>query len=521
MREVYSGTGIIDTLKWHGVMGKLHSAVKHFLPKLNQCRSLYFELFPHYFTILMIFNVVGHHVAAQENEPPRLPFGTYIDLLMRNHPVMQQAALLPDYAKAEVRMARGAFDPVVMGGIDQKYFDGKEYFTVLSSALKVPTSLPFDPKVSVERGVGQYVNPQFSTSAGNYQIGTGVSLPIGRGLIMDERRAVLQQALAFKGIAYAEQIKMANYALMASIKDYYEWAMAYQELLLMDRSQQIAKVLFDRVLMDYSFGEASVVDTIQAKITLQTRMADFQQVRFKYFASGYKLSMHLWSDQGEPLELRENTIPDTLFTVFQFPDDAQIGRWLTWASENHPEILKLTGKMEQLEVESRLNKEFLKPRIDLSYTLLNAPYAPSGDWVSPRWGDNYKLGMDVYMPLFLRKERGKLALTNLKLQETNLEVSYQRNRVINNLLTKKAELDMSQVLVRQFSDMAANYERLLEAEFLNLETGESDLFKLNIQQDKYIESQMKYLKTYYQLEKLKMEILNDAGLPFLLLKDME
>ncbi len=70
---------------------------------------------------------------------------------------------------------------------------------------------------------------------------------------------------------------------------------------------------------------------------------------------------------------------------------------------------------------------------------------------------------------------------------------------------------MAESLTNQYRMMANNYERLLEAELLNLETGESDLFKLNIQQDKFIESQLKYLFNLTKFQTLKAEILHDAG----------
>lgn len=56
------------------------------------------------------------------------------------------------------------------------------------------------------------------------------------------------------------------------------------------------------------------------------------------------------------------------------------------------------------------------------------------------------------------------------------------------------------------------YDRLLEAEFLNLENGESDLFKLNIQQEKLIQSQTKLLKLKSEYEKLKAELYWAAGI---------
>ena len=56
-----------------------------------------------------------------------------------------------------------------------------------------------------------------------------------------------------------------------------------------------------------------------------------------------------------------------------------------------------------------------------------------------------------------------------------------------------------------------NYERLLEAELLNLEQGESDLFKINVQQEKLIQSQTKWLKLMAEFEKQKAFLYWSAG----------
>jgi outer membrane protein TolC len=457
-------------------------------------------------------------VKAQDK--PLLSLKQYIDIVLRNHPLIHQARLLPEYAKNEVRKAKGAFDPVIAGSVDQKKFEDKEYYTLITSTLKVPTWIPLDPKIMIDRNTGDFLNPQNGIADQSFQINGGISIPIGRGLFIDERRAVLQQAKSFQDIAYADQIKIANYLLLGTITDYYDWAFAYQELRLIEQSIIIAQTLFDRVLLDYSFGEAAVVDTVQAKITLQSRIAEFYEVKLKFQNAGYRLSTHLWSDDQLPLELEETTVPDTTFVLFQLPDDGLINEWLEWSSDNHPTLLKINGKMDQLETEYRLNREYLKPQIDLSYNLIDAPVTPNGEWSAPNWNESYKLGVDVYFPIFLRKERGKLAQTGIKIQENDLELKFQNNYITNTILQRIAEIETSKMLVSQFDAIAGNYELLLQAEILNLETGESDLFKINIQQDKFIESRMKYLKTFYNLEKSKIKLRNDAGLPFLLLVDL-
>jgi outer membrane protein TolC len=440
----------------------------------------------------------------------------FLSVVVRNHPMMQQAALMPEYARAELRMARGAFDPTFSMTHDEKEFRDRTYYKLTSTTLKVPTALPLDPKVTVDRHRGYYLNPSQNIPEGDMQISPGFSIPIGRGLFIDERRAILQQAKIYQDMAYAEQIKMANKLLLTVVKDYFEWDLNYQKLRLTERSIDIARELFERVLIDYQYGEAAVVDTLQAKIVYQTRQADYQKALFEFINAGLELSQHLWTPELTPLLVGESTIPDTL-AVFPVMPESSLSELIEWARENHPEVLKLTGKVEQLAVEMRLNKEFLKPQVDLGYSFIDAPLTPQGGFESPEWSSNYKLGVQVYIPLLLRKERGKLLKTRILKQENEFELEFKRISVVNQVQSRFAELEMARQLTRQYRDMAEGYRRLFEAELLNLEVGESDLFKLNIQQDKYIESQMKYLDYLMKLEKTKAQILHDVGLPYLLL----
>ena len=59
--------------------------------------------------------------------------------------------------------------------------------------------------------------------------------------------------------------------------------------------------------------------------------------------------------------------------------------------------------------------------------------------------------------------------------------------------------------------MVNNYNRLLQAELVNLENGESDLFKINIQIEKLIQSQSKLIKLLGDYEKQKAFLYWAAG----------
>ena len=68
------------------------------------------------------------------------------------------------------------------------------------------------------------------------------------------------------------------------------------------------------------------------------------------------------------------------------------------------------------------------------------------------------------------------------------------------------------LLIDQQESMVENYQLILQAEQLNLENGESDLFKINIQLDKLIESETKLLKLRATYQKSLATLYWQAGL---------
>lgn len=468
----------------------------------------------HLLKVSCLLFLIGFPAAISAQDATKmLSLSEFLTLVMNNHPVMQQAQLQPSMANASLVMARGMLDPKLELTRDIKQFENKDYWDDTYAALKIPTWIPIDPEVTFEQRTGEFLDESGSIpdENNNIQLTAGLSVPLGRGLFMDERRAVIQQAKVFRNIAEAEQLKMTNKLLFNVIKDYMNWSLSYQELDLLLQSVNIAEELYRRVKLDHDFGEAAPVDTLQALITLQTRQADYQKSLFSFQSAGFMLSNHLWTEDRLPLELRENTIPDTSAVFGSVPDQATIQSFVDWAIENHPEIQKIKGQTEQLNIDRRLAREFLKPQVDLSYSFIDAPLSPAGALVSPSFDNNYKLGLDVYFPLLLRKERGKMQLTDLKIRDITFEIDFVKQNVTNEIKSRYAELLLAQNLTDQYRLMAQNYQKLLDAEILNLATGESDLFKLNIQQDKFIESQLKYLFNLINFQKLKAEILHDAG----------
>ena len=433
--------------------------------------------------------------------------------VLANHPIVKQTRLLGETAQQEIRLARGAFDPKLESRFQSKDFNDKNYYNKWNASLTVPLWFPIDPKIGIERNTGDFIDPEFSlpSSDNNRQLFTGVSLPLGRGLFTDERRTALKQAKIFVQLAEAEQIKLINKILLEASKEYWQWFNAFYNYRLLSRSANIASEIFRRVKLDASLGEASAMDTVQAKITWQQRMVERQESYLDFTNSGIELSNYLWDEKDEPLQLTESVAPVLESISIEILTEGRLIELRNLAQESHPELRKLSYKLGQLEVERKLAVEYLKPRLDLNYNFLNQPIRPNGDLQSFTFLNNYKFGVDFSMPLLIRKERAKLAQAKVKILGTQYERTQAEREIINQVNTVYNKIQNTIIILQQQTSIAQNYERLLRGELLNLENGESDLFKINVQQEKLIQSQTKLLKLQAEYEKMKVMLYWAAG----------
>ncbi len=433
--------------------------------------------------------------------------------MLENHPIVKQTNLLPEMARQEVRLARGAFDPKLETRLNMKEYDDKNYYNKWSASFTVPTWFPIDPKFGIERNSGAYLDSESSLPAADdkKQLFTGISLPIGRGLFTDDRRAAMQQAKLFTKMAEAEQLKLINEILLEAARDYWQWYFSFYNYRLLDRNAVIAEEIFNRVKLNAQYGEASVIDTVQAQIILQQRLVERQEAYLDFLNSGIKISNYLWDEKDNPLQLSNNVAPVLVQSDGELLSIQTLADLTFQAKQNHPDLLKLNVKISQLEVDRKLAAEYLKPKLDLSYNFLNQPLNPQGEFQSFTFLNDYKFGLDFAMPILIRKERARLAQTKIKIQSTEYERTQTEREIINQINATYNQLVNTNRILSQQSSVAENYERLLAAEILNLENGESDLFKINIQQEKLIQSQSKLLKLKAEYEKMKATLYWAAG----------
>ncbi|MBK7410356.1 MAG: hypothetical protein IPJ40_21235 [Saprospirales bacterium] len=122
-----------------------------------------------------------------------LTYREFIGFVWQQHPLARQAELQMDFADAALLSARGAFDPVLSSGWNEKYFDDKHYYRIFDAGFRIPTWYGLSVTGGYENTDGTYLNPENKTDQNGLWT-LGVEANLLQGLLIDERRAALQQA---------------------------------------------------------------------------------------------------------------------------------------------------------------------------------------------------------------------------------------------------------------------------------------------------------------------------------------
>ena len=455
------------------------------------------------FIFILIFSTP---LVGQDRIPECSP-QVFFELVSKNHPVARQAMLLSEQARQEIRFARGSFDPKLEGSFATKEFQDKTYYKEIEGGISIPTRSPINPKLNFENRTGQLLDPS-EKIPGNRQVAAGLSIPLGKGLITDERRTALKQAELMTTLLEADQVKIINKVLLEATQAYWNWYYWHQIYLLRDQGAALARDILKRTKINLQQGEAAPLDTTQASINLQTRLIDWQEAQLQFMNAQINASNFLWDENASPIELGDNAKPFPSSGSFSV-NTSELSQLLDQALANHPDLVKLKTKYDQLEFERTLTREFMKPRLDFNYSLLSQP----GTVHRFDAKNDYKLGLDFSMPLFLRKERAKLKMVDLKLNQNQLEQQQAKRDIENSIRKIFNEVKNSGIQLGRQEEAARSFEILLAGELLNLQNGESDLFKITLQQEKLLQIREKVYKIQADLEKQKSYLNWAAGTP--------
>lgn len=440
---------------------------------------------------------------SQASEQVLLTPEAFIQQIRSYHPVAKQANIQVDIAKAQLLSARGGFDPFIDVEASRKTFDGKNYYNYANPELKIPTPIGIDLKTGLENNGGSFLNSELTTGRTSY---VGLDIPLAKGLLMDKRRAVLQQAKIFRNQSEQERLVILNDLLFEAYTTYWQWTGAFQLYNIYSKFVAVANDRLRLVRIAYNNGDRAAIDTVEAFTQVKNYQLQQAEAFLQLNNTQFELSNYFWLANDVPYIVPAQYAPDTIQFVSNVVSQ-DINALVDQSANQNPLIQTYNFKLRALEVERKLKFQSLLPTVNLNANLLNRDYYVLKGYDALLLQNNYKWGIQIKLPIFLREGRGEYRKTQLKIKETDLEFSRKRWQIENKIRSYYNENMLVQQQLQTAQEIYKNYFALLRNEELKFTQGESSLFLINTREtkvlellQKQVELRVKYLKSRYAIE---------------------
>ncbi|AMQ56822.1 TolC family protein [Algoriphagus sanaruensis] len=415
----------------------------------------------------------------------RLGFDDFLLWVKDNHPISAQAEINLTMGRMEVRQARGGFDPLIYGNLDQKEFKGTNYYDKREAGVTIPTWMGVEFNGTFEQNNGTYLNAEGTVPNGGL-IAAGASVNLGQGLILDDRRATLRKAQIYQQATEVERANMLNQLYLDATDAYWKWSLAFENLKVLQEGVKLAEFRFGAIRKTYQQGDNAAIDTVEAYSQLLNRQYRLQNAQNAFFVARQNLNTFLWDDSsGNPMELNEGVIPDGLFESFTWvPNEEELRTLIA----NHPELRIKDFDLASLEIDRKLKSQQLLPVVKLKYNFINERFSDLNQYAF--FENNYKWGVSVYTPVFLRKSRGAIGLAKAKI---DFKQSDRDLKEIQLRYKLESELNSWMILNQQietFKKNVASLDALFQGETRRFQIGESSLFLVNAREVSLFDSRL-------------------------------
>lgn len=320
-------------------------------------------------------------------------------------------------------------------------------------------------------------------------------MPLARNLLMDKRRAVLQQARIFREQSKAERTLILNDLLFDAGARYWEWVRSYMVYSVLSDAVAVNEQRLVFVKLAARQGERPSIDTTEALAQLQSFQLARNEAWLYFRKAGLELSNDLWRADASPYYLPANVRPDTVWMAREMRNKPLpvLEELLVTASSAHPKLQTFDFKLQALEIERRLKFQELLPYVNLKYNALNRGFNVFDGASAAFYRNNNKFGIDIGVPLRLSQGRGNYAAAKIKITDTDLQRAQTRLAIENKVRYHFNELAILQGQSVTAEDNLQNYIRLLRGEETRFRAGESSLFMVNTRENTVLQSRQKLI----------------------------
>ena len=422
----------------------------------------------------------------------KLALADVIASVARSFPVIEQARLQGGIASGEIMSANGFYDHKLEG---YTLSDPTGVYRNYRQSIGVARQLWWGGYLSAGYRLGRgdfepWYKERETDKSGEFKL--GLVQPLLQGRAIDPARVALFQAnLRQQAVAPEIERAILNNALEAS-QHYWNWvaagAILEAQRELLELAETRTKQLEDLV----KAGKIKSLDLVINDGLVAERKLKVIESEQKYRATGFKLSLFLRNEVGEPMVPSDDWLPGKFPAVQpMMPGDFQADMAAAMVQRPEPRLINL--EIQQITWDNRLARNQMLPQLDL----ITEGSQDAGD---PASSSNDKsrfeleVGLQGELPIQRRKALGKIQSTNAKIADKQQKLRWQEDKIGAELRTARNALDLA-------SDGVVQAELALRRAIATLDgfrdmfsEGKTDLVYLNLQETKVNETEIKLIE---------------------------
>lgn len=411
----------------------------------------------------------------------------------RSYPALRAALRETDIAEAELRSAKGAFDPSWRTSVSGDPVGYYKEFRV-SSEVQVPTPLW---GTTFWAGWG-YGDNDFPSYYGNYvtnaagEARIGASIPFWRNGPIDRRRANIDRAELGKTLASVSIDQQKIEITRAATIRYYEWVAAGRRRSVAQALLEIAVSRDAGIGVRVEHGDIPQIERTDNARAIVQRQGFVISAQRDVERAAIELSLFFRDERGQPVTVSASRLPDALPEPVAI-EPGTIQRDAAAAQEKRPEVRRFILQQQQTEIERRWAANQMAPAIDLR-VLGSADLGSNPDPANlSRNRPELQMGLVLDIPILNRANDGRVKAADAQITRLEDQKRLMQDRVGAEVSDALSALEASRQRVLVARREVALATDLEVAERRRFDLGDSTLLVVNLREQASAESKLREL----------------------------
>ncbi len=403
-----------------------------------------------------------------------------IESAKKHHPKIYITEEQIRLAEAKLQEALGAFDSKIETTYNHftkgYYQDRSRLESKAIKPLNIANSKIYLGYNQSINGSYPELNPYFNTKSQGRTI-FGLELSLLRGFLINEQLAVTKISNIDITTAKYAKLLMQSQIIADAKKAYWKYLYSKKIVELYQNMLEVALKRENSLKMQIKKGDKPRILLDENKRIILRRQSMLESAKRQLINTATNLSMYLRRDDGQMLEVEkiiDSSIANEDFNYI-IPNATMLQQDTNLAKDHRFDIAIARNLLEQANIKIKLSKNQLLPIVDIGFESTT----DYGEGPIEKNNNSNKVKLNITIPIENKKQRGEVNKNNANLKIARRNLHLLQDSIANEINFAYNQMKEVDILIKNAFSEIEIAKKLLTAETIKFNNGDSDFFMLN------------------------------------------